>query len=348
MSWHCKVCNLATDISLEFCRSCQQPWRKVWQQPKKRSASRQRSQYRTDAKEKKDRKEAKDSSVKNPSATLFDHELLSNVPWIPTTPQTRIGNRQEQAMSSAETQPSGLPPPPVLPAPPMPPQPQSLSTEESQALTHLKALTSLGVTLPESLAQQMHLLQSKERESQPVLSHSHLNRLRKLQNQLQGLAKKIGQADADWSKFTQHVQAKVREHAGWYASHRADLVEQFQQKAQELQTAKMEVSQASRTLADQQETMEAPPAAPNAMQDVATLQAMMQNAGPAQTIQIDSAPEDEVDDMVEDPPTPENTKETEEEKQERRSRRAVKATPFPTGRSPTKVAQSHLKLKSER
>lgn len=353
MSWHCRQCNLATPIADETCRSCQQSWKKVWQKPKQRSASRQRSAAR-DPKGKKQQKENKDKATKPADSPLLDPSLFpARVPWVPTTPQARMTGKQAEVPGSAELGSNlPIPPQPILPAPPVKTgQADTLSAEEAEALQHLKGLGKLGVSLPPELMQQLEALQAREREAQPVLSHMHLNRLKKIQNQLQGIARKIGQVDADWQAFADTVSQRIREHSSWYQNHRAELVQQFNAKSEELNAVKAEVSQASQTLVGQTAAME--PAQPplDTQQDAANLTQMLLTTQGVPFIALDE--QDEPDEAMsqgpeakEDVGSPKSDQGAPAASKER-SKPSLRPAAFSVARSPTRVQQPLLKPKKE-
>eukprot|EP00438_Fugacium_kawagutii_P018841 Skav217584 [mRNA] locus=scaffold5014:49033:51750:- [translate_table: standard] len=240
MSWHCRECNLSTPMTSQTCRSCKQPWNRVWQRPKRRSRSQQRP---SDSKAPKDRKQSKEPK-RTPAKEVDDEVFPAKAPWVPSTLRTRNPARQIEQMEQNEDI-HDVPPPPVLPAPPAAAPPMAaLTPEEEQVLKHLRGLGQCGITLTAELKQQMEELQAKEKVQPPMLSHSHLNKLRKIQNQLQAIAKKVGQVDTDWKNFTLHVSSRIQDHVKWYTAHREELIQQFQAKSMELQEAKREVSQA--------------------------------------------------------------------------------------------------------
>lgn len=343
MSWHCKQCNLATNIDEDECRSCHQSWRKVWQPPKKRSASRQRSagrQPKPEKKEKKEQKKPKGTEVDPQDFALFPQK----VPWIPTTPQARLTSRQIEQAGEGDKELLETPPAPVLPPPPEKPEAnQALTAEETQALKYLKGLGELGVALPEVLQQQMAQLQAREREPQQMLSHTHLNRLKKSQAQLQAVARKIAQVDADWKEFTQTVAARIQDHASWYRAHREDLVRQFNIKSDELTNIKAEVSVASQCLVGQINEPEAPAEACDPAADAQLLQGQLAQTG-IPVIALDAAD----DEMQEEPEEANSPTSPGADKKNAKENRKVRLAAFGGIRSPTKVANAALKVKPER
>ena len=81
--------------------------------------------------------------------------------------------------------------------------------------------------------------------SQKPLTHGHLNRLNKVKSQLTNAAKRIEELDQEWSSFVQKTMEKVKQHAAMYQSCRADLLEAYNTKLEELSMLKKEMTEAS-------------------------------------------------------------------------------------------------------
>lgn len=270
------------------------------------------------------------------------------VPWVPTTPQARLANRRvEQTEEEASGPLLDVPPPPVLPTPPAQVgSDAALTTEEVKVLSHLRGLQAI-MPLPPEMQQQYEQLLSREKVVQPILSHGHLNRLKKLQTQMQGIAKKIGQVDADWKSFAQVVASRIQDHTLWYQQHRAQLMEQFNQKSAELQSAKEEVSQASASLVETTAQPEIQLAAPNAVQDAQAISALLTQPTTPLVINLEEGPQDMEAEAVEPTDSTEFDEAASPSAKADRKKTALRPTAFSRG-SPRQVAQGHLKVKQEK
>ena len=120
--------------------------------------------------------------------------ISGKVPWVPSTPTTRLPNaKAEQTTGTEKGLP--LPPPPVLKPPPAPPVAaleEPLTDEEKQKLTHLRGLKGC-CTLPESLQQEMQTLEAREAKvsMDKEITHGHINKRDKLKTQIQNITGKI-------------------------------------------------------------------------------------------------------------------------------------------------------------
>lgn len=329
-TWHCQFCNLGNSISEDLCRSCSTHWKHAWKS-KGRSTSRPKSQQRP-RKEKQKQKEAQ-----TPAASDFGI-IPEKAPWVPHTPQARLMSRQVE-IQQEDTNPPILPPQPVLPPPPAGPNPKDgLTQDEAKILTHLKALAGLGQALPSELQTQLQDLMAKEKETTPALSHGHLNKLKKIQNQLNTAAKRIVQVDNDWRNFVATVTQRVNDHASWYHAHRTELLTQYNQKALELEAARRELTQASQQLLEQQQEM---PALPPPQDTTATLATVGQvlTAPLPEVVHLDTGDTSEVEEN-------ENMEDGDEASQEgvpkERKSNPIRPAAFQT-RSPKKVANLQLK-----
>lgn len=337
-TWHCRECNRPRSLKSDYCQGCQKHWTATWQ-TKRRSGSRTKSQGRQE--KQVDKKKTKDQHKAETDAEIFS----GRAPWIPTTPRTRLVTKSSEPPQEEEGQGGGLPPQPVMPPPPSAPQSkEGLKADEAKLLTHIRALGNLGCDLPFDLQQQMAALEEREKESAPVLSHGHLNKLRKLQTQLQTLAKRVAQADTEWQDFQKKVLQKLQDHAGWYQEYRMGILDQYNQKATELELARREVSQASQILAEQvNQAPQLPPPA-DTVGDVNRIAAAAASAVPC--IALDDAEEDDEMDEIE-PQDEEDEMDEVNQAKNRTGRRPIRPQAFSSNRSPTKVAQAHLKPKVE-
>lgn len=258
MTWHCKECQIPNQDKADKCKKCSQHWSKCWLQGRVRRNSRQRpSSQPKQPKERKDKKTDSDSLQEKGEESW--HLFPSKVPWIATSPQTRVTSLREVEHQEEERP---LPPAPTLPAPPTgqvpPPDTEPLSEAEQKLIVHLKALQELQ-ELPEPMAMQLAQLEARQlaANTQKALSHGHLNRLHRVRNQTQSLTRKIAALDQEWKQFLIDVQHKVHLHSQHYQRHRGDLLENLNLKIQELETVKREVSTASQALLGQTQEPEA-------------------------------------------------------------------------------------------
>lgn len=336
MSWHCRNCNIPNSLSDDHCKSCQEHWQKAWQQPKRRSGSRTKSAQRQE--KTKDKKAKKDQ----PAKTTLDLGLTpGRTPWVPSTPQGRLTGRQIELNKDEEP---ALPPQPVLPPPPQAPQEkENLTEEETKVLAHLRGLVKLNCPLPAELQAQLAHLEQKDKVVPSALSHGQLNKLKRVQNQLQGIGKKIAQVDTDWRHFVQAVTNHVQEHGGWYQAHRQDLLNQYNMKAEELEMAKREVSQASSLLVEKTaETTTTVPEGPEVAVGIAAISQTLAHAAGTQFQALEVLSEEEPMDTgpgEDGNGQPEGTTDSGEQK----ARRTIRPQPFSASRSPQRVAQHILK-----
>jgi predicted metal-dependent TIM-barrel fold hydrolase len=69
--------------------------------------------------------------------------------------------------------------------------------------------------------------------------------LNKVKSQLTNAATRIEELDQEWSSFVQKTMEKVKQHAAMYQSCRADLLEAYNTKLEELSMLKKEMTEAS-------------------------------------------------------------------------------------------------------
>eukprot|EP00438_Fugacium_kawagutii_P008181 Skav214675 [mRNA] locus=scaffold923:540234:541367:- [translate_table: standard] len=353
MTWQRGPCQLPNSDTAEHCRNCQKHWRHVWHQSKRRrngSHSRPRQEV-ADKSDKKDKTTKKDPV--NPSKTPIKEKeqdawqvFPTRVPWVATTPQSRIPRVQEQEQS--EDKP--LPPNPVLPAPPasrtvVATPSDTLTESEAETLKHLKALKDLG-SLPEMLVTQLQELEKRQSlaVSQRTLNHGHLNRLHRVRNQVQSTVKKIVAVDEDWRNFISEVTSKVHMHAHQFQAHRGDLLETLNTKLQELETIKLEVSTASQQLMGQTPVIDTQLEDMNLQEQLAQFHQMTAAMGVTDTPLVEVSEEE-----------PEQTEELDEEMEAAtpgsdkpsKVKSHLAPAPFRQPGSPGKVASHHLKGKEQ-
>eukprot|EP00438_Fugacium_kawagutii_P020592 Skav222347 [mRNA] locus=scaffold3497:137369:138881:- [translate_table: standard] len=333
MSWHCKDCDKANPINSETCRHCHKPWQSVWKQGK-RAASRNRPRSKP---KQRQPKQAQKDQPGQPSAAEPWHVFPQKVPWVPSTPQGRLPQREKDQDADPEALP--LPSAPILPAPPaLQQQPEPLTEAESKTLLHLKALKDLGA-LPDSLSQHLGVLEEKQQNQAATraLTHGHLNRLHRAKNNVSTQLKRVQDADTEWRQFMATVNQNVQEHAVQFQKYRTELVEVYHKRLREWEEIKSEVTSASQTLVGQPPAAELVEEAPQVQADIEQFQQRAMMIG---TLQEEVEPIESSGEEME--------LEQEDGKEPKR-KVGIKAQPKPFARtagSPNKVAQTQLKTKT--
>eukprot|EP00438_Fugacium_kawagutii_P012391 Skav215496 [mRNA] locus=scaffold165:755401:767476:+ [translate_table: standard] len=330
MGWHCHQCQIPNQPQAEYCASCGQHWGVVWQRKERRSTSKPKA--KKESKKEKREKEKGENSKSTPEAQGWQ-VFPSSVPWVTSTPQGRLAiPKQQESLSSLPE----VPPQPVLKPPPPPPvmtsKPQEALTKEEQELAkHLRGLQALGAELPPQFLEKLNMLESKEKEqdTQRPLSHGHINKLHKLQGQVQAQMGRIHKLDTEWKSFLEFVNAQMSMHVSMYKSCRADMVSTYQSKVQELNDIKTSVKAASTTLMESMPTEYPTPEPPVADQDLQHFQQTL-NAAAIDVEELES------DNEEMEPETQEDAKPPEE-------RRTKSMTPFRGATSPTKGAKAEGK-----
>lgn len=337
MTWHCKFCNIPNSDTAEACKQCKSHWSQAWKQGRKREGSRTNSRPRPNKPKPagKTKEKTQESPQEEPEWSVF----AAKVPWLPSTPQTRLSLPKEKERESQEL--PVVPPQPVLPAPPTSHTGQSsvapLSEEEQRLLSHLKGLKDLG-NLPEVLLTQYQELETRNQEASNGrgLTHSHINRLHKARNQTQSLIKKLRDLDKEWQDFLQDAFSRLQLHANHFQQHRAELMEALVKKQKELEAVKAEVSTASQNVMGHQPQEESltEPAVQAELQRFQEMAESLTQAGQIQFVE---------DDEMEVPEDPGDEEELKEEKDSSKSKPHLAPRPFRQAGSPQKVATTHLK-----
>eukprot|EP00435_Cladocopium_sp_Y103_P013444 s549_g3.t1 len=326
MTWYCQVCKVQNGPRLEECRQCGQHWETVWAPPRKKS----RSKSRTYVKE----KQADDQ-------TEGQWEVFpKGAPWITTTPSRSTAYRTEAMQVTAEKGAAPLGPKvqPLQQPPTAEVSDLQMTIEESKKLEHLRGLQEMGVELPEHLATELEALHQKEEKvaSAKTLSHGHLNKLRKLKAQVGAAAKKITDLDSEWAKFMTATTEKIKEHARMYQMCRSDMLENYNEKLQELYVIKQEVGRASQSLIAQPAEPEvAPQDLPVLDEQLQQMQEMMHQVsqvGGTIDLTDDLDMEQDEEGSADNVPVGGSVK-----------KGSPKVKLFRAATSPSKVAQQHLK-----
>eukprot|EP00438_Fugacium_kawagutii_P016197 Skav224047 [mRNA] locus=scaffold534:28174:29184:- [translate_table: standard] len=328
MSWHCSHCNLSNSPQADTCRKCHKGWQEVWIPRKDRSKSRQRR-----PKEKREKPSKGAPSTPKQPLDIFSEKL----PWVSSTPQSRLVQPGMEASPSGE---SGLPLPP---APSLPPPPKvddeqvMMTAEEQKTLEHLRGLRD-QLELPPQLLAVCNELESKARAVVPKISHAHINRMNKLQNQVTSAMKKVSQLDSEWDGFMHTVTERVQNHIMMYRQRRLEYIENYKAKLKEMKQLRLELAQAS-----QEMCASLPPAHikeempdPNFFfQRIQEMASQVRESGP---ISVDDSPEMIAEEMEE-----EQEADEESPKEKKDKKQPVKAATFRHAGSPTKVATNILK-----
>eukprot|EP00438_Fugacium_kawagutii_P003161 Skav218941 [mRNA] locus=scaffold678:178176:190869:- [translate_table: standard] len=335
------MCDRSNPANLDHCQQCEKHWTVVWQKSAKRSRSKQTRKEKNDKKDKKHKEDKEMTPSQSVLAGGAEAVFLTNAPWVVSTPQARLQSLRQVEMDPR--QPS-VPPPPVLPPPPTHPapaamQPEVLTAEEQEMLKHLRGLRSLNAELPPQFLAQLQLLEEKEKEQGALkpLSHGHISRLHRLQTQVRNQLNKIQKLDAEWKSFLDVVNNRMGQHVECFRAYRAELVQQYQAKLQDLDNAKQLLSEASRSLVDTMPPAETAPEQPNLEADAQHFHQVLQQAAAVETLSVEDSEEMEPveEDMNGGPPI----------KVEKSSTYRPRVAPFRGAASPTKVANLNLKQK---
>ena len=271
--------------------------------------------------------------------------FVEKVPWIATTPSRTAASvlRTDQHQQSAPAE-SGMAPQSVQP--PAGPQlkesvEDNLSAEEKKLLENLRGIQGV-LALPEQLQVQFQELEQKEQRAlaAKTLSHGHLNKLNKLKTQVAAGAKRVQDMDQEWRLFMSRTLEKVRQHALLYQQARADLLEAYNYKVQELETVKAEVSQASQSLVSQPWMQPLVETIPEVRDQMEELQKAFSEGG------LVSPLVDLTDHSVEEVGADAEMEEDAKTLTRKASPLAMK--PFRSATSPSGVAKTHLKIKDSK
>ena len=150
-------------------------------------------------------------------------------------------------------------------------------------------------------------------------------------------AKRVQDMDQEWRLFMSRTMEKVRQHALLYQQARADLLEAYNSKLQELETVKAEVSQASQSLVSQpwmQPLVETIPEVRDQMEELQNAFSEGGHVSPLVDLTDHLAKEEGADaEMGEDAKTL------------NRKASPLALKPFRSATSPSGVAKTHLKNK---
>lgn len=247
-SWQCRFCYTWDSVQTNHCSGCNRHWK---QAQLKRSKSRSASQGRK-------KQQEVDRKIINSNKEVTEEDIFSKVPWVSTTPRSRLPAVEEDHRSHPMESRSGtapkdadLPPSPTLPPPP----PSSGQAEESestiqiqQQLEALKKAVMGKKNVSQDLQNAIAVLEKEAGTTAPPLTHGQLNQMTKIQKQIKSLKGKIESIDGEWAKFSKAVQEKYQKHQNMYMQHRTELVVQVQEKQQGLLKLKAEIQSSSQHL----------------------------------------------------------------------------------------------------
>lgn len=259
----------------------------------------------------------------------------ANAPWIPSTPSSRVVNKKTESQSgdgSKETQGDQSVVQPVSAQATA----ESLTPEEERILEHLKGLQTAGLDLTDQMEQQRQKLEAKQQlaHAAKALTHGHLNRLTKLKTQVATAGNKVKQLDREWKTFVDATTQKVRQHAELYQKCRADLLEGYNLKIAELSALKQEMSSASLSMLGATTAAQVIPEEPDVEEQLRSIDDVILLEGTVGTVDLT----EEVDDLDMEGPTGFGPQVRSSPKLHKNFRGAT---------SPTKVAQQHLKPKTQ-
>ena len=329
MTWQCLKCQKYHNDQLEYCWQCNAHWTqatlaKPWKSRKGRSKSRRQKKGEGAVKADPIQKEEKED------LSLF----AENVPWIASTPTGRLAKTAEKKDLDQD-----LPPQPSLPPPPTySTAKEGLTEDEVKVLKSLQDLKALGEELTDKQREKMQLLEQKQRSSGQVkqLTHGHLHRVDRAKTRAGAVFKKIINLDTEWQKFVLGVTTKVQTHARLYQQSRQELIQAHGQRLQELRQMKAEAQQATSSMVEQQEDAQMPPEMPPVEEQLARIFTTVDAATAEAKVDEIVITDDEMEpELIEDDVAKPGA-----------AKGAVKKV-FQGARSPTRVANQHLKIKVE-
>jgi len=301
-------------------------WSQTWQRPKRRSRS----------------KSAKATSYRNPEQNKVSEEGVKdwsvfpgNAPWIPSTPSGRAVNKKTDQSDGAGAKESMVDQSVIQPASSQAAA-ETLSPEEEKILEHLKGLKSAGIDLTEQMEQQQQKLIAKQQAAaaSKALTHGHLNRLTKLKTQVTTAADKVTKLDREWKAFVEATTQKVHQHAELFQKCRSDLLEAYNMKLAEFHALKQEMSSASMSMLGPATAGQMIPEEPNVGEQLRDLEEVILVEGSVGEVDLT----DDMDDVEDMGPMGFGPQSKASPKLHKQFRGAT---------SPTKVAQQHLKPKTQ-
>ena len=250
--------------------------------------------------------------------------LPEQVPWVMSTPQTRLATKRTDLKAAAEPAQQHLETPQVTGD-----SKAVMTQEEHKLLDHLKALVEMKIEPSEALQSQYDALVQKEKEIQAskALTHGHVHRVNRLKEQAEAAGRKIRALDIEWQGFMKATQEKIAAHAKLYQSCRAEHMEMYNKKKEEWQKAKQAAHSATQALLEAKTEIEVTEVV-DVEEQVAQMNSEMVQAGLVYQI----SDEEEVEDM-------DTSQQGGEPNPDKPSRRAT----FKSSTSPHRVANQFLK-----
>lgn len=214
-----------------------------------------------------------------------------------------------------------------------------MSEQETKTLQYLRGLKSMSIELPANLLATMIDLENKEKAQvpAPTISHGHINRMNKLNGQINSAAKRAATLDSEWASFMHMVMEKVQMHYAMFKQSRMEAMETYNVKVQEMQNLRQEIAQASQELcsvAVVATVKEEPQEMQAHMQQLAEMAAAAMQAG---TINVEDSPE------LLAPENDEGMDGSVETDGDKPPKSKVKVQAFRAAGSPHRVAQHTLK-----
>ena len=243
-----RFCYTWDSVQTSHCSGCNRHWK---QAQLKRSKSRSASQGRKKHQE-------TDRKITNSNKEVTEEDIFPKVPWVSTTPRSRLPaveedqrSHQMELRSGAAPKDADLPPSPTLPPPPS----SSGQAEESESTIQIQPqLEALKKTVmgkkhvSQDLRNAIAVLEKEAGTTAPPLTHGQLNQMTKIQKQIRSLKGKIESMDGEWAKFSKAVQEKYQKHQNMYMQQRTELVVQVQEKQQGLLKLNAEIQSSSQHL----------------------------------------------------------------------------------------------------
>ena len=318
MTWHCHACRVNNTPKMTFCRSCHAHWSAVCTAPR-RSRSKSSKKYK---KETSEHKAAEQVSQEADTWAVFPDKL----PWISTTPASRANCKAESGISMEK--PLG-----------MPPQANSATSSISRRTNGAYSRRGENAAAFEGVASHghgSHGVNGKEvgtafhegsegsiQSNPDSWAPEQAEQAHKLKSQVATAAQKIKDLDGEWATFVNTTLSKVRHHGEMFQNCRADLMEHYNAKIQELATVKKEMTLASQSMLGPQWTEPVIPEMPDLEAQFDALQDTMNAEGMVGQIDLTATQATAGKGLA----------------------RALR--PFRGSGSPSKVATHHLKVKAQ-
>ncbi len=236
-TWQCRFCFLRLGMDITHCSTCGRHWR-------------QAQLLRSKSKKSESRREKSARRSKTTEEGEEEQDLFAKVPWVPSTPRTRVpipgGTAVQDQVGTEEAQPPTTTPPTTAP---------SVAIEDSGGVKEQIAMLRKAMATSPAVSSEMQaalVLLEKEAGVADIpdkpLTHAQLNGVAKAQKQIKALKGKIEHLDTEWEKFSKSVHERYIEHHGMYQQHRQEIFQQLKEKQKGLATLQKEIQQGSQRL----------------------------------------------------------------------------------------------------